>query len=70
MNSGRISARAWVSSDGTAKAGLNFHTSSIKPLAKPAQKNNETTVQTSTETKQGKAVQKNVATEDDEPLPF
>ena len=27
---GRVSARAWTSSDGLAKAGLNFHTSTIK----------------------------------------
>lgn len=27
--SGRVSARAWVDSDGNAKAGLNFHTSKI-----------------------------------------
>lgn len=30
---GHVSARAWVSKDGEAKAGLNFHTSNIKPLA-------------------------------------
>lgn len=30
---GRVSTRAWVSKDGEAKAGLNFHTSNIKPLA-------------------------------------
>ncbi|MBL7706767.1 MAG: single-stranded DNA-binding protein [Taibaiella sp.] len=30
---GNVSARAWVSSDGEAKASLNFHTSNIKPLA-------------------------------------
>lgn len=30
---GNVSARAWVSKDGEPKAGLNFHTSSIKPLA-------------------------------------
>lgn len=28
--SGRVSARAWVNSQGEAKAGLNFHTSKIK----------------------------------------
>jgi single-strand DNA-binding protein len=43
--SGRVSARAWVDSEGQAKAGLNFHTSKItlhgggaaavKPKAKP-----------------------------------
>jgi single-strand DNA-binding protein len=27
--SGRVSARAWVNSEGEAKAGLNFHTSKI-----------------------------------------
>ncbi|TCV05310.1 single-strand DNA-binding protein [Sphingobacterium alimentarium] len=27
---GRVSTRAWVSKDGEARAGLNFHTSSIK----------------------------------------
>ncbi|QEE49855.1 single-stranded DNA-binding protein [Flavobacterium alkalisoli] len=27
--SGRVSARAWVDSEGNAKAGLNFHTSKI-----------------------------------------
>ena len=27
---GRVSARAWVGSDGEPKAGLNFHTSNIK----------------------------------------
>jgi len=30
--SGRVSTRAWVTKDGEAKAGLNFHTSEIKPL--------------------------------------
>ncbi len=30
---GRVSARAWVSKNGEAKASLNFHTSDIKPLA-------------------------------------
>lgn len=30
---GRVSTRAWINSDGEAKAGLNFHTSDIKPLA-------------------------------------
>lgn len=30
---GNVSARAWVSKDGEPKAGLNFHTSNIKPLA-------------------------------------
>jgi single-strand DNA-binding protein len=28
--SGRLSARAWASGDGEARAGLNFHTSNIK----------------------------------------
>ena len=27
---GRISARAWINTDGEPKAGLNFHTSQIK----------------------------------------
>ncbi|MET7038438.1 single-stranded DNA-binding protein [Elizabethkingia miricola] len=27
---GRVSTRAWVSKDGEARAGLNFHTSNIK----------------------------------------
>ena len=27
---GRVSTRAWVSKDGEARAGLNFHTSQIK----------------------------------------
>lgn len=30
--SGRASARAWIGKDGEAKAGMNFHTSDIKPL--------------------------------------
>ena len=30
---GRVSARAWVSKNGEPMAGLNFHTSDIKPLA-------------------------------------
>ena len=30
---GRVSTRAWVSKDGEPRAGLNFHTSNIKPLA-------------------------------------
>lgn len=30
---GRVSARAWVNKEGEAQAGLNFHTSDIKPLA-------------------------------------
>lgn len=29
---GRVSTRAWINKDGEAKAGLNFHTSDIKPL--------------------------------------
>jgi len=46
--SGRVSARAWVDSQGQAKAGLNFHTSKIilhgggatadKPMAAPPAK--------------------------------
>ena len=31
--SGRVSVRAWTGKDGLPKAGLNFHTSDIKPLA-------------------------------------
>ena len=38
---GRVTARAWVGRDGEAKAGLNFHTSDIKPLG--GSKRNETT---------------------------
>lgn len=30
---GNVSARAWISTDGEPKAGLNFHTSNIKTLA-------------------------------------
>lgn len=66
--SGRISARAWLSSDGTAKAGLNFHTSAIKPLGKSSkQENGQST--------QGSAGKKNVnnamqAGSDDDDLPF
>lgn len=30
---GRVSARAWLAADGEPRAGLNFHTSNIKPLA-------------------------------------
>jgi len=30
---GRASARAWIGGDGEPRAGLNFHTSDIKPLA-------------------------------------
>ena len=30
---GRVSTRAWIGKDGEPKAGLNFHTSDIKPLA-------------------------------------
>ncbi|WP_312336591.1 single-stranded DNA-binding protein [Sphingobacterium sp.] len=30
---GTVSTRAWISKDGEAKAGLDFHTSNIKPLA-------------------------------------
>ena len=29
---GRVSASAWTNKDGQPKAGLNFHTSDIKPL--------------------------------------
>lgn len=30
---GRVSVRAWLNKEGEAQAGLNFHTSDIKPLA-------------------------------------
>ncbi len=30
---GRVSVRAWINKDGEPQAGLNFHTSGIKPLA-------------------------------------
>ncbi|MYY43984.1 single-stranded DNA-binding protein [Elizabethkingia anophelis] len=30
---GKVSARAWIDKNGEAKAGLNFHTSFINPLA-------------------------------------
>ncbi|WP_293956659.1 MULTISPECIES: single-stranded DNA-binding protein [unclassified Sphingobacterium] len=56
--SGRVSTRAWVSKDGEPKAGLNFHTSNIKPLG--GGRKGET-IQATTETS-------NNGTEDD--LPF
>lgn len=66
--SGRISARAWLSSDGTAKAGLNFHTSAIKPLGKPAKQENGQSTETSTEKQNANnAIQ---AGSDDDDLPF
>ncbi|MDV3950321.1 single-stranded DNA-binding protein [Elizabethkingia anophelis] len=49
--SGRVSVRAWTGKDGAPKAGLNFHTSTIKPLA--GWKKNET-AQAPTETKADK----------------
>ena len=64
--SGRISARAWLSGDGTAKAGINFHTSSIKPLARPSKKEDDA-VQPSTSKKNQENAQKQGADDD---LPF
>ncbi|AZA99140.1 single-stranded DNA-binding protein [Chryseobacterium joostei] len=66
--SGRISARAWLSSDGTAKAGLNFHTSAIKPLGKPAKQENGQSTQTSAEKQNANTAI--VAGSDDDDLPF
>lgn len=63
---GRISARAWLSGDGTAKAGINFHTSSIKPLARPSKKEDDA-VQPSTTKKNQENAQKQGADDD---LPF
>ncbi|PUV24383.1 single-stranded DNA-binding protein [Sphingobacterium athyrii] len=63
---GRISARAWLSGDGTAKAGINFHTSSIKPLARPSKKEDDA-VQPSTSKKNQENAQKQGADDD---LPF
>ncbi|MDO5615557.1 MAG: single-stranded DNA-binding protein [Cruoricaptor ignavus] len=39
---GRVSTRAWLSKDGTPKAGLNFHTSKIKLHASGQRQNTET----------------------------
>ncbi|WP_426477528.1 single-stranded DNA-binding protein [Chryseobacterium sp. CBSDS_008] len=50
--SGQISVRAWKSQDGTAKAGLNFHTATIKPLARSAK--NDDPLQDSTESENGR----------------
>ncbi|MCO5241516.1 MAG: hypothetical protein M9904_15820 [Chitinophagaceae bacterium] len=61
--SGRASARAWIGKDGEAKAGLNFHTSDIKPLG--GSKRAET-AQATTGTNEGKATPQE--TTDD--LPF
>ncbi|WP_312297044.1 single-stranded DNA-binding protein [Chryseobacterium sp.] len=66
--SGRISARAWLSSDGTAKAGLNFHTSAIKPLGKSAKQENGQSTQASAEKQNANtAIQTG---SDDDDLPF
>ncbi|MDR6546456.1 single-strand DNA-binding protein [Chryseobacterium rhizosphaerae] len=61
---GQISVRAWNSKDGTAKAGINFYTVTIKPLARSA-KNNDS-VQDSTESKNGRTV----TGQDEDDLPF
>lgn len=66
--SGRISARAWLSSDGTAKAGLNFHTSAIKPLGKSSkQENGQSTQGSAGKQNANTAIQ---AGSDDDDLPF
>lgn len=62
--SGQISVRVWNSKDGTPKAGLNFHTVSIKPLARSAK--NDDSLQDSTESKSGRTT----IGEDDDDLPF
>lgn len=63
---GRLSARAWLASDGTPKAGINFHTSSIKPLARPSKIEGET-AQAGKETKNNRTVE---AGERKDDLPF
>ncbi len=63
---GRISARAWLASDGTPKAGINFHTSAIKPLARPSKKEGETT-RAGKETENNRTVQNEESVND---LPF
>lgn len=63
---GRISARAWLSGDGRAKAGINFHTSSIKPLARPSKKDDDA-IQPRTTKKNQENAQKQGADDD---LPF
>ncbi|AZA95624.1 single-stranded DNA-binding protein [Chryseobacterium shandongense] len=55
---GRASVRAWISKDGEAKAGLNFHTSNIKLHGSSKR----------TETAQATTGTSNNKTEDD--LPF
>lgn len=61
---GRVSARAWTNKDGEPRAGLNFRTSDIKPLA--GFKKNET-VQAIVQKGKSKKLAKEI-TEDD--LPF
>ncbi|REC62262.1 single-stranded DNA-binding protein [Chryseobacterium pennae] len=61
---GQISVRAWKSKDGTAKAGLNFHTVTIKPLARSAK--NDDSVQDSTESNN----ESTATGKDDDDLPF
>jgi single-strand DNA-binding protein len=60
----QISVRAWKSKEGTAKAGLNFHTVSIKPLARNAK--NDDSMQDSTESNNGSTA----TGKDDDDLPF
>lgn len=60
---GRVSSRAWVSKDGEARAGLNFHTSNIK-LHGGSRKTE--TVQVSAPSENNKVAEQ--VTEDD--LPF
>ena len=70
--SGRISARAWLTSDGTAKAGLNFHTSTIKPLGKSSKSEQNEHSATPQQDEKPKRKGRPVATvaPDDDDLPF
>lgn len=66
--SGRISARAWIASDGTARAGINFHTSTIKPLGRSSTREQQQSTQATTAVKKTKTA--TAVASDDDDLPF
>lgn len=68
--SGRISARAWITADGTARAGINFHTSTIKPLGRPATREQQQSAQATTAGKKSKTATATATASDDDDLPF
>lgn len=63
--SGQLSVRAWLDMDGKARAGINFHTSAIKPIGKFGKKETQA-VQTTT----AQTTKEPVTVGDDDNLPF